>query len=45
MWFKLGLGFVLAAITEAVKNPQKKLSLKEKLLDLRNQINALYPGE
>lgn len=39
----MGISFVLAAIKESFKNPQKKEDLKKALLKIRDQINLLYP--
>lgn len=43
--FDLGVSFVLSAIKEAFKNPQKKELLKKALLKIAFQIELLYPEE
>lgn len=45
MWFSLAVNTILTAITSATKNAKKRAELREKLLELRDAINALYPGK
>ena len=45
IWENLGISLILASIKEAVKNPEKALSLQKALIKIRDAINALYPGE
>ena len=41
----LAISVILAAIKEAVKNPERAATLKRALIKVRDAINALYPGE
>jgi hypothetical protein len=41
----IGIRLVISAIKDAYKNPKKAMEFKAVLLDLRNLINELYPGE
>lgn len=43
MFLNLAISLVLSAITESFKNPEKKAKLKLVLLNIRDQINNLYP--
>lgn len=50
-WYKGGqmieeliINMVLAVLRSAVKNPKKAEELKTALLEIRDSINALYPG-
>lgn len=43
MFINLAISLVLSAIAESFKNPEKKAKLKLVLLNIRDQINALYP--
>lgn len=45
MWFNLAVSVVLTALNEAFKNPAKKAALKDKMISIRNQIDAVYPRE
>lgn len=42
MFFALAVRLVLAAITEATKNPTKRAELRTKLIEVRDAINELY---
>jgi hypothetical protein len=35
---------VLAILKQAIKNPAKATALRTALLEVRDEINALYPG-
>lgn len=41
----LGINFALQAVHAAIKNPAHAATLKDSLLQVRDAINALYPGE
>jgi len=43
MWYSLAVNVIMSAISAAVKNPQKRAELKDKLLEVRDAINQLYP--
>ena len=45
MWEEFILNFTLGLVKTLIKNPAKAQSLKAHLLALRDDINALYPGE
>lgn len=45
MLVSMGITFVLAAVKESFKNPERKEQLKKALLKVRNSISALYPEE
>ena len=44
-WITFAIGVVLSAVKSAIKNPQSMAQEKAILLEIRNDINALYPGE
>lgn len=41
----LGINFALQAIHAAIKNPAHAAALKSRFIEIRDAINALYPGE
>lgn len=41
----MAISVILAAIKQAVKNPEKAEELKRAFLKVRDQINILYPDE
>lgn len=45
MWFDMILMNVLTILKQIVKNKAKKKELKGRLLNIRDAISALYPGE
>lgn len=44
-WTQFAIGILLTAIKAAVKNPASIQSEKGILLEIRNDINMLFPGE
>lgn len=40
---QLGITFVLTALREAVKNPEKKKDLSRAMLKIRETIDIVYP--
>ena len=45
MWEDLILNMALFIVKSVIKNPAKAAALKVHLLEIRNDISALYPGE
>lgn len=45
MWESLVIRMVIGIIVSCIKNPDKKAKLKQSLLQIRDSINELYPGE
>ena len=45
MLLNMGISFVLTAIKESVKNPEKKENLKKVFLKIYNAIGSLYAGD
>ena len=44
-WVSFSINSGIGAIHQALRNPQYAANLKEALLELRDAINASYPGE
>jgi hypothetical protein len=44
-WENFIFSTAMAMVTALLRDPAKKAKLKEILLNLRNDINAAYPGE
>lgn len=45
MLLNMGISFVLTAIKESVKNPEKKESLRKAFLKIYRSIGTLYAGD
>jgi len=43
--FDMAIALVLSAIKTAIKNPDKKVTLRRALLKVRDQINLLYASD
>lgn len=44
-WLHMGLGIVVSALHASVKNPDSLKKEKSVLLEIRDLINGLFPGE
>lgn len=45
MWETFLIHAFMGILSTVVKNPQKKAELKTILLEVRNSINEIYPGD
>lgn len=45
MWEDMVIQMALFIIKSVIKNPAKAAGLQAHLIELRNDINALYPGQ
>ena len=45
MYEKIILSLAFEAIKETIKNPKHAEEFKKQLLDIRDAINGLYPGD
>ncbi len=44
-WYTFAIGVVLSALKAAIKNPASVQQEKAILLEIRNDISVLFPGE
>ncbi|HMV51014.1 MAG TPA: hypothetical protein PLD20_05740 [Blastocatellia bacterium] len=42
MLWSLATTFVLSALREAVKNPERKAAIRERMLEIANLINTVF---
>jgi hypothetical protein len=45
MWETMVIHMMLGVLTTVIKNPAKKAELKNILLQVRDTINEIYPGQ